>query len=129
MSKNIGQLQDKNGNSLFPIGVEIINNSNGKAIKFPDGTMICTLKISQTIDISQSWNGFYYSHILTLPFVINFVELYSCTRDVFCGGRNVWIMSGGFPNINGTGNFYILCPESATGIGVEIHITAIGRWK
>lgn len=41
MSKNIGNLQDKDGNSLFPNAIETITNSNGTALKFADGTMIC----------------------------------------------------------------------------------------
>lgn len=41
MSKNIGNLQDKDGNLLFPNAIETVTNSNGTALKFPDGTMIC----------------------------------------------------------------------------------------
>lgn len=40
MSKDIGQLQDKNGNSLFPNNIDVYSTSTGFAYCFADGTMI-----------------------------------------------------------------------------------------
>lgn len=61
MANYIGNLQNKNGDLLFPIDMEVIENDNGTALKFSNGVMICTMIKSCQFDMTTgiAWGPLY----------------------------------------------------------------------
>lgn len=110
--------------------IEKIQNENGVALKFSDGTMICTLNITVT---DQAINTVYTNGIYLgtrfWDFPVVFTELYcvSCTKFLW-GTSGSWSSTGsntleravlrGFDTVS-----------RATGTTTQISAFAIGRWK
>lgn len=118
-------------NKIKNMEIERIENENGTAIKFSDGTMICTLRTTvtdQAID-SQYGNTALYTGRRTWTFPAAFTQKPSVTCSQFhWGSSGSWGGVSGISPIN-TGlvgyDFY----QRATGTNVEISAIAIGRWK
>ena len=115
--------------SLKNMQAETITNENGTAIKFSDGTMICTLNTTVTDQaINRAYGSLYWgSRNWTYPAA--FIEKPVVDCSIFKWGTGV-----GWGNIIEVTNTYatlvgidILSRE--TGTNVNIQATAIGRWK
>lgn len=137
MSKNYGTLQDKNGNSLIPNAMEVVTNTNGTALKFPDGTMICYGEKNISCEITKTLGSVYYGYVDNIAvYPVAFINdalvffTHHTTGDVFA------IQPYGYEkNINAghnrkqyTGGVYPICGITGT---QNFYVTwlAIGRWK
>lgn len=121
----------------YDLGIETITNSNGTAIKYPDGTMICTQKISvQGAKDWSAWGPLFTNPVTNMPnFPVNFIDIPVVTLSPESVGFNFWI---GTLDEGGTGQTSVSKAQSIqlirpTNPGVvanyRIHIIAIGRWK
>lgn len=108
---------------------ERIENANGTAIKFRDGTMICTKQITKTIDITRTWGTIFIETTGSGVQIGNFAA-------EFVGNPTISIMvttDSSFsvgPLLSGNNMIMSLWrATSATGLNCTVHVTAIGRWK
>ena len=109
--------------------IETVTNSNGTAVKLPDGTMICTLDTTVTDQaINRSYGSLYWGS-RTWNFPVAFIEKPAVSCGMFKWGTG---MSWG--NVSGIATTYatlagIDISSRETGTSTEIHAMAIGRWK
>lgn len=136
MSKNIGTLQDKNNNIIYPIGFETVTNSNGTALKLPDGTMIC---YGTKSFLGQACNVDYWSNFNRTP------ENLSCNFPIAFVGNLPIITYGHYSSSGGRVAFYttkqctltrthefgMLYSKNANPKTTDFYVNyiAIGRWK
>ena len=113
--------------------IETITNSNGTAIKFADGTMICRKTISfKNVAITQKVGELYQSSALNLG---NWAQSFIETPDAFAcvnGGWASWIYQYTSFSTTGAGTATLSRPTSAaasTDANYRIGVFAIGRWK
>lgn len=116
-------------NNLKSNKTETITNTNGTAIKFSDGTMICIL--NETVTDQAIDNA--YGSIYQAQRVWTFPEMFIETPCVTCGMFK-WGTSASWGSVNSITNqnasligydYY----QRATGTNVRISAIAIGRWK
>ena len=131
MSKDIGTLQDKKGNTIYPIGFEAITNSNGTAIKFPDGTMIQYASLSRTLSRTFVWNNWHLTPAQKETFPVPFVgTIPSLSILAYCDNVATQVITNGPPTLIGTNNYYIGSLDANINNRVHtIQYIAIGRWK
>ena len=108
--------------------VESGSNDNGSYIKYSDGTMICTKKISGSVSISTSWSSLYVGEVdlgsSSQSFTSVPVVNYSMIGEyVFLGGTSTK------PTVSNLGTISLIRPTSQASIPYEIDVIAIGRWK
>lgn len=130
MSKNIGNLQDKDGNLLFPNAIETVTNSNGTALKFPDGTMICYGKKSYTkLNNNTPVGGLYYTSRISFgDYPQTFIEAPYTVVNACAGPYNIAEYNSRNSLTNG-GNFFFTNGTSRSNQSATICYIAIGRWK
>jgi len=114
--RNIGSVRDA-------IIVETGSNTNGRYVKFGDGTMIC-YHIFGSITTSNTIGSGYYSSNTTWTFPTTFV---TTPPRIFALGSNLTIASGGSNSIS-SGVFNLFSLDSASRVG-GAQVFAIGRWK
>lgn len=109
--------------------IERIENENGTAIKFPDGTMICTYRETVTDQAINNTYGDIFTGIRNWIFPVQFIEKPIVSCDMF-----KWGTSASWAGVSGIGNtsaslvgYDIFSRE--TGTNVNISAIAIGRWK
>ena len=113
--------------------IEHGSNSNGKYVKFPDGTLICWVEHKATLTINTAWGGVYESpaqqslgawpHAFnTIPNVLAYPLRYSGTVSAFL--EQITDTS-----TTSVGNSYYWCPKTQTNIPVGATIVGIGTWK
>ena len=111
------------------MGIETIKNDNGTAIKFPDGTLICTLAIVATDQAINTTFGSLYRGTRTWTYPISFKSTPAVTCGQFRWGTgSSWGAVMG-ANVTSATLVGIDCFSRATGTNTHIHATAIGRWK
>lgn len=109
--------------------IERIENENGTAIKFPDGTMICTLEKTVT---DQAINGAYgslFQSIRVWTFPVPFIETPAVSCSQFQWGTGAsWGGIRGASTVSAALRVYDAFSRAA---GTDTHISAIaiGRWK
>lgn len=116
---------DKTGNQL--IEIEKVTGTNGTALKYSDGTMICYGAKTQTINISTSYEGAYFARINDVSFPVSFNSNPTISVTLF---QNNALLSATISNIN-TNKFstYVWKSQSKNNVSVTLHYQAIGRWK
>jgi hypothetical protein len=127
----------KNDNGVFEEfvnveGIKTITNSNGTAIKYPDGTLICIKKITfNNRPINNAWGTFYYSEDIECgAFAQDFVGIPNVTKDlIYSSAMCMLIQSSYSPVDYNTAGSIVLCRPTSTQVSGAISITAIGRWK
>ena len=123
-------LNATNLNSMQGIA-ETITNSNGTAVKFTDGTMICYINkttTEQAID-SQYGGSALYTGIFTWTFPVEFYAVPSASCGTFHWGTGAsWGSVTNTTKTNATIYGYDLFSR-ATGTNCNIQAIAIGRWK
>lgn len=106
-----------------------ITNDNGTAIKFPDGTMICTIRKTVTDQEISTALGSLFQGTRTWTFPQEFVAIPNVTCGMFKWGTGLgW---GAVAQENKASAVLIGYDlySRATGTNVRISATAIGRWK
>ncbi len=130
MSKNTGNLQDKSGNSLFPNVIDTVSNSNGTALKFADGTMICYGKRTWTgLNNNVVVGGLYYTGILSLgDYPTPFIEVPCVYINACVGPYN--IMEYNCRNsLTSIGDCFLANGTSRNNQSSTVCYIAIGKWK
>lgn len=115
--------------SIKNMQTEIVENEHGTAIKFADGTMICTLNITVTDQaINKSYGSLYWgSRMWSFP--VEFIEKPSVSCGMFHWGTsmswgNVSAITKTYATLSGMDIF-----SRAEGTSTNISAIAIGRWK
>lgn len=111
-------------------GIVTVTNDNGTAIKYPDGTMICTKRVrSMTNSITLTWGSCFMTEPISLG---NFAENFIATPIVshtLMTGVACWIASAGWASKSYCGDIRLIRSSSMEVGEVHINILAIGRWK
>ena len=112
-------------NKIKNMEIERIENSNGTAIKYPDGTMICYGRKSiSNVEFSPA-GAIYYSATQTITYPAQFIETPS--TNISCRTSNTaW--AGNIISNNNNCTFNILHSINVTR-SVSIEWISIGRWK
>lgn len=143
MAKNIGNLQDKNGNTLFPSVIEVINQNDGIVFKYSDGTMLQTKYGTLNIPANgflQWGNDLAVAEMDLGDWIVPFISeqlLYVIGEShfVITGASQLnqfWPCCGGIINKTKAGSFRLVRPNDAgttLSWSVRVFRTAIGRWK
>lgn len=115
--------------------IESGSNSNGSWIKYSDGRMEITKRVSGTADITTAWGAIYTSDNISLgdypmPFIerpiVNISSLTATDSQYILTAINLSTNTDNSINI---GTICILRPNSRTGTPYMFDITATGRWK
>lgn len=133
MSKNIGTLQDKAGNTLIPGVIETVTNGYGTALKFADGTMI-TYRITPEIqvDVSTAWGNIFRGTINDdYRFPVYFLKTPFVIWDIIpTGSMGCFKIYSDAPIITNEKIDNICVGRPTAGMTtVKLYILAIGRWK
>lgn len=119
----------KNAEEIETLKIEKIINENGTAIKFPDGTMICTLQTTVTDQAIENAYGNLYQSIRVWTFPVPFVErpAVSCSEAQWGTGCS-WGSVRGANATTATLRIMDAFPRP-TGTNTYFSAIAIGRWK
>lgn len=112
-------------------GIETITNDKGRAVKFPDGTLINFIdKKVYDFAITSAYGSFFVSGAYLLDFPVSFVEnkISAVCGALAWGSSASWgtIFSVGLHSCSVRG--YDISSR-ATGTETRIQVTAFGRWK
>ena len=105
--------------------IETVTNTNGKAIKFPNGTLICRGTISMSSTTFNTW-GQMYAGTFTVnhTFPVEFIE----TPTINLTPHNLGVVYERIITTKQITSVSIMRPTSSTG-AVSIDYIAIGTWK
>ena len=113
--------------------VERIENSNGTATKFPDGTMICRKNIMlENVPITTKNGEVYQSVAQNLgKWAENFSETPDTVVASVNGGWAAWIYQHTNWNATSAGTATLMRPTSVASADANYHIGVIatGKWK
>lgn len=133
MPKHI-QLKDKDGNTYPNIIVEKIVNTNGTALKYADGTMICYGKktYSNVVSTTDYWGvtnrtpeDMYCDYPATFISLPTTIVNYRSNQ-----GGCLGLFQAGTPTTTKTGNYGVAVAKSSTSNrDIYLDYIAIGRWK
>lgn len=115
--------------SIKNMQTETITNENGTAVKFADGTMICTLQTKVTDQAIANAYGSLYQSIRVWTFPVPFVErpAVSCSEAQWGTGCSWGSVRGANAT---TATLRIMDAfQRQAGTNVSISAIAIGRWK
>lgn len=135
LQSNVATLQDGYAKAMAAIEdiIEATDSSGSgryaKAIKFSDGTMICTIQKDYSGAISTQWGSIYYSSAISLG---SWPVAFTGTPYVTIGLRaNTDCLPGSLKNVSATsaGSTYIYRPASTTSATAQVVVTAIGKWQ
>lgn len=111
--------------------VESGSNSNGRYIKFSDGTMVCYKTIHKTnVDMSNQWGALYetVSAVEFGDFPQTFIEK-PCVSVTKTDGAGIMHEGIGSITTTSAGSTYFCSPINRSSINFYVDIIAIGRWK
>lgn len=106
--------------------IERIENDNGTAIKFDDGTMICYGFIQQTFTASDLYNFCNRTSKITINFPLSFIQKPIVTissRSFGIFGINLSVPTTSYIE------FYGYLPKEYNVTTIMVNYIAIGRWK
>ena len=115
-----------NGSQIIESG----SNDNGSWIKYADGTMICTQKISLSgLSLNQKWGVLYYN-VKDIP---NYPQTFISPPTISYGsdGNNTFLIGNGSDSTNITLGAVLICAPDSRILNTHaiLHVTATGRWK
>lgn len=121
---------DNLSNKLSKV-VEKGSNTNGKWIKFEDGTMICCKLITgQHVYMTDNWGPIYRSTTTVdggdMP--QTFTELYYSSISISSNDYDAWIIRQTESTTSKFGKIHLACAISYDAY-VALNCIAIGRWK
>ena len=120
----------KGNTYLYGTIIEKGNNNNGTYIKFSDGTMIITQKVTWSGTIDISWGTLYQSEQISLPnFPVSFIEIPTITYSIDGTGK-AWLFNNGSKSSKvKAGSVNIVRPTILSSGDFYISVIAIGKWK
>lgn len=107
--------------------IESSNNTNGRYVKFADGTMICWKQVSYNGAVNDPSGALYASDNIDLgSFPVSFydepnIQVSSSALGIMSGSRNASASAAGIVNLYRT--------SSVASIFFIVKVFAIGRWK
>ena len=115
-----------NGSQIIESG----SNDNGDWIKYADGTMICTQKISLSgLSLNQKWGVLYYN-VKDIP---NYPQSFISPPTISYGsdGNNTFLIGNGSDSTNITLGAVLICAPDSRILNTHaiLHVTATGKWK
>ena len=112
--------------------IERGSNANGEYVKFADGTMICTGKITSSTVWNNTDYGFRYSDqsVVSLPATYNKAPTVVVTPgDASVGGRSAWVTYVG-TTVSSVNGFRLASTSGATDTDQRsFRYATIGSWK
>lgn len=111
--------------------IETIENENGTAIKYPDGTMICTKTVTWSGVITSAWGSLFDSPLINLgDYAVPFIEKPTISVNTCNTGYSCWIEVIDRVTNTSFGTTYLVRATAISSIQTfKIDCTAIGRWK
>ena len=108
--------------------IESGSNSNGNYIKYGDGTMICTKKVSFNNTFTTAWGSMYTTDQISLGnWPVAFTEVPTVNASIM-SNYSAFIQGINGCTITAVGSTYLARPVNTNAQGY-ISIMAIGRWK
>lgn len=108
--------------------IESGSNSNGNYIKYGDGTMICTKKVSFNNTFTTAWGSMYTTDQISLGnWPVGFTEVPTVNASIM-SNYSAFIQGIDGCTITAVGSTYLARPVNTNAQGY-ISIMAIGRWK
>jgi hypothetical protein len=112
--------------------IESGSNSNGRYIKYEDGTMICSKIVTTSKTISTGWGNFYihgYSAIALGNYAQTFIETPMVTFTL-TSGNGAWAMCASTGSASSFPSVTLVTGNAITAENTfYINAMAIGRWK
>lgn len=107
--------------------VESGSNTDGRYVKYSDGTMICWGQVARTLNITNSFDNFYYSGISNISFPATFTIAPTITVTPVTGsGLYMCCVSTLTTSLWGG---FMFASASHANVSTTINYIAIGRWK
>lgn len=129
---NLNQMQTNIENAINAIIVESGSNANGSYIKWSDGTMICTKKVTGTADITEQYYNYFYHTADEKYFDLgNYAQEFISVpvlNVTFYGGNAQWIGSMSDVGTLHIAKLHLIAPNSKSA-GAYYNVIAIGKWK
>jgi len=118
-------------NWIFTSPIVTETNANGRAIKYPDGTMICTKTVTATeVAITTADGALYKSGGISLgSYAESFYEAPVLQVTLSRGSSQCFIYQIASVGKTSVGNMIVARPTSIASANVNAEVTAIGRWK
>lgn len=105
------------------------SNANGQYTKFPDGTMICTKKISGTYNFSVAFGSWWEtaSAVSLGDWPATFVG----APTIIATAVGIYASAEAFSGVTGTsaGVTFLMRPDKKSNQPITLALTAIGKWK
>lgn len=123
----------------FPTGTETVeingspivesgSNSNGDYVKYYDGTMICTKKVSFNHTFTEPWGALFTTSLIDLgDYAEPFLEVPTVNASIM-SNYSCFIQRIGDYSKTKVGTTYLARPVNTNALGY-IAIIAIGKWK
>lgn len=123
----------------FPTGTETVeingspivesgSNSNGNYVKYYDGTMICTKKVSFNHTFTEPWGALFTTSLIDLgDYAEPFLEVPTVNASIM-SNYSCFIQRIGDYSKTKVGTTYLARPVNTNALGY-IAIIAIGKWK
>lgn len=113
--------------------VETDSNSNGSWIKYKNGTMIITQKVTTNLVASSwsSWGSMYSANLNAFPqYPVTFISPPTVSISTNHTGLNFWLYDrAGGGTVTQAPNMGAVRPTAGGESSITLHCTAIGRWK
>ena len=112
--------------------IEKITNEKGTAIKFCDGTMICTKSIKyENIQISSVWGALYQTSISDIyEFAEEFAEIPTISVTATLIDNNTpFLFSGPSSLTTKSCKGVVICHPKSVTTSFILNIIAVGKWK
>lgn len=109
--------------------IESGSNSNGKYIKYGDGTMICWNSAQVTKSVSNSWGSLY---VCTAFSAGTFPQTFTSTPtiNIYCSGSSsVMLVTAAGPSTTSAGSIQLARGDRNTSTTTTVNYIAIGKWK
>lgn len=125
---NLNQMQDNIENAINGV-VESGSNENGDWVKYMDGTMICTKRVSGTTSATRSWGPLYEGEVNCGIYPKTFIDTPKITAVSKLGRENIIECFGSSTNNSTFGSLYFLTKDSNQSCNYSFDLIAIGKWK
>lgn len=103
------------------------SNENGNYIKYANGIMICYGIKNSTLNITNGYEGDYYTDTEVITFPIQFVAQPSISTSIWNDSSLIGFNISAYTNSYFQG--YVWKSQAKSNVPINLHYIAIGRWK
>lgn len=108
--------------------IETGSNANGKWIKFPNGTLICTKQVTSSVTMTTRWGQLYDGTMNLGNWPMTFTELWSVSYTNITNVGAMVESAESAPSTTFAGTIYLARAISAT-YDITMDVIGIGTWK